>query len=59
MDSTIKRIKFPLTLDIDSSLTKEQLYRILDPHLDDLVTKGAGVKEYRYELPTLNKGASQ
>lgn len=45
------RIKFPLTLDVDSSLTREQLYRILDDHLESLLTKGLGVSMYRYELP--------
>ncbi len=59
MDSTIKRIKFPLTLDIDTSLTKEELYRTLDQHFDELLTKGAGVSMYRYELPTLKTGAKK
>lgn len=59
MDNTIKRIKFSLTLDIDTSLTKEKLYDILDQHFDELLTKDAGVSMYRYELPTLKTGAKK
>ena len=59
MDNTIKRIKFSLTIDIDTSLTKEKLYDILDQHFDELLTKGAGVSHYQYELPTLKTGARQ
>lgn len=59
MDNTIKRIKFSLTIDIDTSLTKEKLYDILDQHFDELLTKDAGVSMYRYELPTLKTGARQ
>jgi hypothetical protein len=59
VDNTIKRIKFSLTIDIDTSLTKEKLYDILDQHFDELLTKDAGVSMYRYELPTLKTGARQ
>ena len=59
MDNTIKRIKFSLTIDIDTSLTKEKLYDILDQHFDELLTKDAGVSMYRYELPTLKTGAKK
>lgn len=51
MDSTVKRLRFKLTLDVDVSLTRGQIYRILDEHLDALITKGAGVSMYKYELP--------
>lgn len=45
------RIKFKLTLDVDSSLTREQLYRILDDNLETLLKTNTGVSMYRYELP--------
>ena len=51
MDSTIRRLKFRVVLDVDSSLTNEQVYKILDAHLDELTTKGTGVSMYRYDLP--------
>lgn len=58
MDNTITRYKFKVLLEADSSLTREQIYRILDEHFDALITKGAGVTMYRYDLPR-NKEASK
>lgn len=51
MDKTIRRLKFRVVLDVDSSLTNEQVYKTIDSHLDELITKGEGVKMYRYDLP--------
>lgn len=51
MDSTVKRLKFKVSLDVDESLTRGEIYRILDEHLETLITKGVGVSMYRYELP--------
>lgn len=51
MDKTIRRLKFRVVLDVDSSLTNEQVYKIIDDHLDELLTKRTGVNMYRYDLP--------
>ena len=51
MDSTIRRLKFRVVLDVDSLLTNEQVYKIIDDHLDELLTKRTGVNMYRYDLP--------
>lgn len=51
MDNTIRRLRFRVVLDVDASLTNEQVYKTIDAHLDELTTKGEGVKMYRYDLP--------
>lgn len=51
MDKTIRRLKFRVVLDVDSSLTNEQVYKTIDSHLEELLTKGVGVSMYRYDLP--------
>lgn len=51
MRNTTRRLKFRVVLDVDSSLTNEQVYKTIDAHLDELTTKGAGIKMYRYDLP--------
>lgn len=51
MRNTTRRLKFRVVLDVDSSLTNEQVYKIIDSHLDELTAKGAGVEMYRYDLP--------
>ena len=51
MDKTLRRLKFRVVLDVDSSLTNEQVYKIIDDHLDELLTKRTGVNMYRYDLP--------
>ena len=51
MDNTIRRLRFRVVLDVDASLTNEQVYKTIDAHLDELTTKDEGVKMYRYDLP--------
>lgn len=51
MDKTLRRLKFRVVLDVDASLTNEQVYKILDAHLEQLVIQGTGVNMYRYDLP--------
>ena len=51
MDNATRRLKFRMVLDADTSLTNEQIYKILDAHLDELTAKGVGIEMYRYDIP--------
>lgn len=51
MDNVTRRLKFRVVLDVDTSLTNEQIYRTIDDHLELLIKKGEGISMYRYDLP--------